>query len=87
MSHFFEVTPCLKWGVSYQKDFNSELTFFRCEICNVETTDQNGLDMHKQGKKHLKKLKAINWFKTTTYAIQVHLSQAITEGLKLGTRK
>ena len=29
---------------------------FRCDICNIQTTDLNGLEMHKVGKKHMKKL-------------------------------
>lgn len=31
-------------------------TRFRCDLCQIETTDQRGLDDHKKGKKHLKKL-------------------------------
>ena len=27
---------------------------FRCEICNVETSDQGQLDRHLSGKKHIK---------------------------------
>lgn len=31
---------------------------FRCEICQIETTDQGGLLAHQAGKKHRKKLEA-----------------------------
>ncbi len=29
---------------------------FCCDVCHVETTDENGLVMHKEGKKHRKKM-------------------------------
>ena len=29
---------------------------FRCDLCQIETTDQKGLEIHRKGKKHLKKL-------------------------------
>ena len=34
--------------------------FFRCEICQIETTDAGGLQAHFAGKKHLKKMKLVN---------------------------
>ena len=37
------------------------LLICRCDVCQIETTDQGGLDMHFQGKKHKKKLNAIKW--------------------------
>ena len=31
---------------------------FRCEICQISATNQDGLDMHNNGKKHQKKVAA-----------------------------
>ena len=40
---------------SIKKPRTVSINQFRCDICNVETTDQGGLDMHLAGKKHIKK--------------------------------
>ena len=37
---------------------------YRCDACQIVTTDQGGLDMHFQGKKHKKKLNALKWAST-----------------------
>ena len=37
---------------------------YRCDVCQIVTTDQGGLDMHFQGKKHKKKLNALKWAST-----------------------
>ena len=35
--------------------------YYRCDVCQIVTTDQGGLDAHLQGKKHKKKLNALKW--------------------------
>ena len=38
---------------------------YRCDVCQIVTTDQGGLDMHLLGKKHKKKLEAMKWVKVS----------------------
>merc|ERR1712126_328264 len=38
----------------------AEIKKFKCEICQIETTDQSTLDLHMRGKKHRAKQKNIN---------------------------
>ena len=40
--------------VEIPSEIKSPLLQFICEICNIATTDQDGLDMHLFGKQHKK---------------------------------
>jgi len=33
---------------------------YSCDVCNITTTDQNGLAMHLKGKSHQSKLRKMN---------------------------
>ena len=41
-------------GTKIPSEIKSPLLQFFCEICNIETTNQDGLDMHFLGKQHKK---------------------------------
>merc|ERR1712060_914122 len=39
----------------------AEIKKFKCEICQIETSDQSALDLHMRGKKHISKENALDF--------------------------
>ena len=70
---------------SKTSDGNSTNSFVKCEICNITFPSEMDLDIHKQGKKHLKIVKAFNdvqELKLPPLNNKISTSSAKTEKLK-----